>query len=247
MARHHCPVERLLLALGFVLLAAAGALAQTLGETVAELSRKTREYQESLARLVELQEQEAARAAAAAAKYRALEPRGLVSRRDADAAERAAAAAREKVADTRGRLSDADRVLVEAQAMLRLATLPPLAPGQERATPEVIEFGGASRWALDQVGGLERFFAERFGRTLPVSALGQTTLHDRLGFDHRNALDVALHPDSTEGRALLEHLRARGVPYLAFRGAVAGASTGAHVHVGAPSPRRAADDRLRRG
>jgi hypothetical protein len=70
-----------------------------------------------------------------------------------------------------------------------------------------------------------------------VSALGQTAVHNRLGFDHRNAADVAVHPDSPEGRALLDHLRALGVPFLAFRGAVAGASTGAHVHVGAPSPR----------
>jgi hypothetical protein len=238
VARRHRPAARLLLALGLVLLIAAGALAQTLGETVAELQRKTREYQDSLARLVELQEQEAARAAAAAEKYRGLEPRGLVSRRDVDTAERAAAAAQARVADTRGRLFEADRVLVEAQALLRLAALPPLAPGQQRTTPGVIEYGGASRWTLDQVTGLERFFAERFGRVLPVSAVGQTPLHDRLGFDHRNALDVALHPDSAEGRALLEHLRTRGVPYLAFRGALAGASTGAHVHVGTPSPRK---------
>jgi hypothetical protein len=70
-----------------------------------------------------------------------------------------------------------------------------------------------------------------------VSALGQTATHDRLGFDHRNAVDVALHPDSREGRALLDHLRSRGFPFLAFRGPLPGASTGAHVHVGGPSPR----------
>ncbi|HEY7141462.1 MAG TPA: hypothetical protein VIE44_15265, partial [Methylomirabilota bacterium] len=69
------------------------------------------------------------------------------------------------------------------------------------------------------------------------SAMGQTPLHDRLGFDHRNAVDIAVHPDSNEGHALLDHLRSRGTPFLAFRGPVAGASTGAHVHVGAPSPR----------
>ena len=67
--------------------------------------------------------------------------------------------------------------------------------------------------------------------------MGQTSLHDRLGFDHRNAVDVAVHPESAEGRALLGYLRARGIPFLAFRGPVAGASTGAHVHVGAPSAR----------
>jgi hypothetical protein len=73
-----------------------------------------------------------------------------------------------------------------------------------------------------------------------VSALGQTPAHDRLGFDHRNALDVAVHPDSPEGQALMTWLQAQGVSFLAFRGAITGEATGAHVHIGEPSPRRAA-------
>jgi hypothetical protein len=73
-----------------------------------------------------------------------------------------------------------------------------------------------------------------------VSAFGQTPLHDRLGFDHRNAVDVAVHPDSVEGQALMAWLREHGVSFLAFRGPVAGEATGAHVHVGEPSPRLAA-------
>ena len=101
----------------------------------------------------------------------------------------------------------------------------------------MLEYRGARPWTLAQVASLEQFFAVRFGRSLPVSALGQTPLHDRLGFDHRNAVDVAVHPHSVEGRALVDHLRARGIPFLAFRGPLAGASTGAHVHVGAASPR----------
>jgi len=44
------------------------------------------------------------------------------------------------------------------------------------------------------------FFFETFGRVLPISASGQTATHDRLRLDHRNVIDVALHPDSTEGR-----------------------------------------------
>jgi hypothetical protein len=110
-------------------------------------------------------------------------------------------------------------------------------PGAEQSTAEVLEYHGVTVWTLAQVASLDRFFSARFGRPLPVSALGQTAVHDRLGFDHRNAADVAVHPDSVEGRALLDHLRALGIPFLAFRGPVAGASTGAHVHVGAPSPR----------
>jgi hypothetical protein len=58
-----------------------------------------------------------------------------------------------------------------------------------------------------------------------------------LHFDHRNAIDVALHPDSKEGRSLLEYLRQAGIPFIAFRNAVPGAATGAHIHIGKPSPR----------
>jgi hypothetical protein len=50
-------------------------------------------------------------------------------------------------------------------------------------------------------------------------------------------MDVALHPDSTEGKAFIDHLRKAGIPFIAFRGAVQGASTGPHIHVGKPSGR----------
>jgi hypothetical protein len=85
---------------------------------------------------------------------------------------------------------------------------------------------------------IKGFFASKFGHSLPVSAFGQTALHSRLGFDHSHSMDVALHPDSAEGRALVEHLRSRGIPFIAFRRAVPGVATGPHVHVGLPSRRR---------
>jgi hypothetical protein len=58
-----------------------------------------------------------------------------------------------------------------------------------------------------------------------------------MGFDHRNALDVAVHPDSSEGRALIDHLRTTGIPSIAASGRVPGSASGAHIHVGQPSPR----------
>lgn len=139
--------------------------------------------------------------------------------------------------ETRSQLADSERIVVEARALRRLASLPPVALGEEQSTPEILDYRGAGPWTLSQIASLEQFFAARFARPLPVSALDQTPLHDRLGFDHRNAVDVAVHPDSVEGRARLGHLRARGIPFLAFRGPLAGASTGAHVHVGPASPR----------
>ena len=53
-----------------------------------------------------------------------------------------------------------------------------------------------------------------------MSAYGQTALHDRMGLDHRDALDVAVHPDSPEGRALMEYLREAGIPFIAAWGVV---------------------------
>ena len=58
-----------------------------------------------------------------------------------------------------------------------------------------------------------------------------------MGFDHRHAIDVAVHPDSPEGQALIFYLRGEGIPFLAFRQAVPGSATGAHIHIGRPSHR----------
>jgi hypothetical protein len=127
----------------------------------------------------------------------------------------------------------------------QIAALPRPAPGETQERPALIRYAGSgSRWSLAAVPALGRFFAGRFGRPLPISALGQTTAHDRLGFDHHNAVDVAVHPDSAEGRALMTHLRAHGIPFLAFRAARTGIATGAHVHVGEPSARRSAGGRI---
>ena len=98
-----------------------------------------------------------------------------------------------------------------------------------------IRFNGGASWSLADAGKIEKFFSQTFGHALPISAFGQTATHDRLRFDHRNAMDVALHPDSKEGQTLLSYLRQAGIPFIAFRNAVAGAATGAHIHIGNPS------------
>jgi hypothetical protein len=95
-------------------------------------------------------------------------------------------------------------------------------------------------WSLKEAPNIDKYFFQTFGHNLPVSALGQTPTHDRLRFDHRNAMDVALHPDSMEGKVLIAYLRRSGVPFIAFRSAAVGASTGAHIHIGKPSRRMAA-------
>ena len=79
---------------------------------------------------------------------------------------------------------------------------------------------------------VELAFENQFGKPLPVSAMGETALHRSLGFDHRGRVDVALHPDQPEGHWLLTYLVGKHIPYFAFRQAVPGKATGAHIHIG---------------
>jgi hypothetical protein len=202
----------------------------------ADVVTTSREYRASLTRVVPFREEAVRRADAALETRRRLLESGAVARRDVELAEAAVKTAQAELDDTRRDIADAERLLAEAIAA---ETLPPLPTGQTTATTALIQHHGPAAWSLARVASLERFFSERFGRALPISALGQTAVHDRLGFDHRNALDVAVHPDSAEGKALIAWLRSEGVSFLAFRGPVSGEATGAHVHIGEPSPRRA--------
>ncbi|CAN5666675.1 hypothetical protein BH20ACI3_BH20ACI3_24170 [soil metagenome] len=92
-------------------------------------------------------------------------------------------------------------------------------------------------WRISDSPKVESFFLGRFGRNLPLGAFGQSYLHTRWGLDHRNGMDVSLHPDSPEGRALIRFLRNEGIPYLPFRGPIPGVATGPHIHVGNASHR----------
>ena len=84
---------------------------------------------------------------------------------------------------------------------------------------------------------VESAYYQEFSHPLPVSAKGETAVHRSMGFDHRERVDVALNPDQPEGRWLMSLLDHLSVPYIAYRHAVAGRATGAHIHIGLPSPR----------
>jgi hypothetical protein len=202
-----------------------------------------RNYHESLQALLPFHEAALQRAEARLARDRELFERGAVAAAAVAASERAVADARAAADRTRADMAQAAALVAEAEAAPELAALPPAAPGQVREGPTLIRHDGRAPWSLAQSPTLERFFSERFHRPLPISARGQTAVHDRLGFDHRDALDVAVHPDSLEGRALMEYLRAQSIPFLAFRAAQPGIATGAHVHVGRPSDHRQRGER----
>ncbi len=109
------------------------------------------------------------------------------------------------------------------------------------APKEVQEFAdkyeGDGVFNMGTFSRVESEFEKKFGKPMPVSAMGETNTHKSLGFDHRGRVDVALHPDQPEGRWLLEYLVDNHIPYFAFRHAVPGKATGAHIHLGPGSTR----------
>ena len=96
--------------------------------------------------------------------------------------------------------------------------------------------GSVTFWERD-LPSIDAIFFQQFGVALPISAQGETEVHRSLGFDHRDRVDVALHPDDEAGFFLISLLETWGIPYIAFRSAVPGQSTGAHVHIGPRSER----------
>jgi hypothetical protein len=206
-----------------------------LEEARGRLVESTRDYRLSLERLLATREAAAGRATDEAVRWQRLLDGGMVSRREAEARERAAAVARDLLEETRRRLSETDAALAEI-----------LAASEEARTSARTEIANApvlphesevADGTAPLIARLEEFFRLRFARPLPVSARGQTALHDRLRLDHHHAVDVSVHPDSEEGRALVEYLLRNHIPFLSFRGFIPGSSTGAHVHVGRASSR----------
>ncbi len=98
-------------------------------------------------------------------------------------------------------------------------------------------YDGSGTFKLSELKAISTGFEERFHHALPVSAIGETALHQSMGLDHRGRVDIALNPDSAEGAWLRQFLEKLRIPYLAFRSAVAGAATAPHIHIGPGSTR----------
>jgi hypothetical protein len=216
----------------------AARVPTSLEKATSAVISSTISYRAALERVLAIHERELARRTEMTELRQDLYERGVLSRREFEDGQQALNDAQKNVEDTRRAMMEADRMLAEARMVEPLARLAPLARGAYEETPGLVRYNGSAAWSLTQdVGRLLQFFVARFGRALPISALGQTPLHDRMGFDHRNALDVAVHPDSPEGRVLMEYLRLAGIPFIAAWGAIPGSASGAHIHVGQPSPR----------
>jgi hypothetical protein len=188
---------------------------------------------------------------------RQLYSEGLIAKVELDEGEQALVEATAKLAATQNQVSGSKKLISDIKKAEELAksqpvkspaglvkptlwTRSPVGPLGISPTATILRSSGAgASWSLASLSSVQQFFSANFGYALPTSAVGQSATHNRLGYDHRNAVDVALHPDSAEGRALINYLQSHGVPFLAFRAAVPGVATGPHIHIGTPSHRLA--------
>jgi hypothetical protein len=228
--------------------------AEELARARAALVESAEVVKASTRELIALREKGLAAAERKHEQLRQLFSEGLVARRAVDDSAQSLAEMRAGVEALRRQIDDSDRLIAEVAAMEEAEKLAKieaekaaklrraqsarlLRPAPGYGTALILRHTGSAHWTAADISGVQSFFASAFGRPLPVSAHGQTATHTRLGFDHSRGVDVALHPDSPEGRALIAYLQSRGITFIAFRGAVAGSSTGAHIHIGPPSSR----------
>ena len=246
--------------LAFLLLLAGSAIAQEAeekrapqqlqpGQTIsrevapaklnADLIRTMTAYRVSLEKLLKIHEQEFKKKAGEVQERRGFYEKGYISRLELDQSQRELAGAEAKIREVEQKIAETKTAIAEAAIFEELLRLPPLRAGEYLERGALIRYNGKAAWSVADTGKIQKFFSEKFGRLLPISALGQTPFHDRMRFDHHDAVDVALHPDSSEGRALMAYLRQAGIPYMAFRNGVPGSASGAHIHIGRPSLRAA--------
>jgi hypothetical protein len=206
-----------------------------------EFVKATSEYKASLTKLLTIYEGNVKKAEEKLELSRKLLAEGLISRLQVEENERALAADKAKVEETRRQMTSADEqvanIFAESEAEKQLAKDLRLARQSLVRTASFTRYTGAPGWVLSDAFKVQRFFSDTFHRQLPIAVFGQGAIHDRWRLDHRNAMDIQLHPDGVEGRALLEFLQKNGIPYLAFRSAIPGTATGPHIHIGRPSHR----------
>ena len=204
-----------------------------------DLKKATEDYKQSLRELLALRETAAKRADAELGKVEELYKDGLISKHDLELRQEEVNNEKARVTEVRLQLTKADQTLAEtlaeAEAAEQLANV--RAPkGSLYQTTAYFRYYGATAWSLSSMAGqVQNFFYSKFKHALPVSAFGQSELHNRWRYDHSNAMDVGLSPDSAEGQALIAYLQSRGIPFMAFRRAVPGSASGPHIHIGQPS------------
>lgn len=212
--------------------------AKTSGSNLVDAARASKANSE---KLLQSQEEELKQATAKLEELRKLVDDGLVARNELLQAEQSLVFLQGTVNGTKQRIDESDRLIAgllqQKEIKKQSAQTAAVTKFRSLTRPTVLKYGGPTKWSVANLSQVQAFFSEQFGRSLPTSTVGQSATHNRLGWDHRHAVDVALHPDSTEGRALITYLQNQGIPFIAFRSAVPGVSTGPHIHIGTPSHR----------
>lgn len=212
-----------------------------LAQTRSDLIEATQDYKTSAQEVLKFQEQAVTDAEARLEQLRQLVADGLIARNELNAGEQALVKAREDLEATKKQIADSDNLV----AQIKQAEVAEKAFARQQAQTRKLvrltsmRYDGMADWAIANISSVQTFFSTTFGRALPISTFGQSATHNAMRWDHRNAVDVGLHPDSAEGRALIAYLQQNGIPFLAFRGAIPGVSTGPHIHIGRPSHRLA--------
>lgn len=253
-----------LIAILALLLACSLANAQTstakpqseVSDSSTGLMEAAQQYKTSSRELLSIQEADVKLATAKLDELRVLVADGLVAKAELEPAEQTLATLRAQLEATKKQIADSDQMMAEIRAEQESTKLQAAAkitgaasvrtPAVKLASRQIVEFSttatilrysGAAPWSIHGLTPIQSFFFSTFGRALPTSAVGQSATHNRLGYNHRNAVDVALHPDSAEGKTLIKFLQSQGIPFLAFRAAIPGVATGPHIHIGSPSHR----------
>ena len=206
-----------------------------------EFVKLNNEYKTSLAALLTRYEDRARKVEGELELSKKLLAEGLIPKGQVEAKERELLDANNEVAKIQRQMKEADAqaagIYAESEAERQIAKDLRLARQSLVRTSAFTRFTGAPGWGIGEAWKVQRFFSDTFKKQLPIAVFGQGAIHDRWRLDHRNAMDISLHPDSAEGQALLNFLQKNGVPYLAFRSAIPGTATGPHIHIGRPSHR----------
>ena len=201
----------------------------------------TKQYKASLEKLLLLYQSSVRKAEDRFTKSKELFQQGLISKSELDESGQAVTIAQAKVADVQQQTISANtqiaQTLVEVESEKQIARAGRVPKGGLIRTTSFIRFNGGGSWSLAQAGKIESFFQEKFKRPLPIAVFGQGPIHNQWRLDHHNAMDVSVYPDTIEGQALIDFLRANGIPFSAFRTAIPGIATGPHIHIGLPSHR----------
>lgn len=144
------------------------------------------------------------------------------------------------LANSRAKLIE--EITASARREIELEQSAKIQPAPSVGGAVMVHFEGDVQISPADIQRIADAYQRQFHKPLPVSANGETNAHRALGFDHRGRVDVAVNPDQKEGVWLRAYLEKNDIPYYAFRTAVPGKATGAHIHIGPGSARlRAAD------